>query len=177
MEGLSSGTHKHPTQCSREGCSPLPLQQRTAQTGAMGFPNAGCPVGLLARAGSAQITMQSDSPPAWLKEGIPWALWVHGVPGLYLAAAAVVVNDLSSDGVVHVVRSICGWQYEATQLYITMRAPFTVSCLQGWSFCEANEKGKNKCWRGAGWVGSAPSAFSWVPEMLTHLFIHSTHLY
>lgn len=57
---------------------------------------------LLGGAGSAQITMQSDSPPAWLKGSIPWALWVHGVPGLYLAAAGVVVNDLSSDGVVHV---------------------------------------------------------------------------
>lgn len=75
------------------------------------------------------------------------------------------------------VRSICGWQYEATQLYITMRAPFTVSRLQGWSFCEANEKGKNKCWRGGGGGGSVPSSVSWVPEMLTHLFIHSTHLY
>ena len=39
------------------------------------------------------------------------------------------------------MRSICGWQYEATQLYITMSAPFTVSRLQGWSFCEVNEKG------------------------------------
>lgn len=38
------------------------------------------------------------------------------------------------------VRSIWGWQCEATQLYITMRALFTVSRLQGWSFCGANEK-------------------------------------
>lgn len=41
------------------------------------------------------------------------------------------------------VRSIWGWQYEATQLYMTMRALFTVSRLQGWSFCEPNEKRKN----------------------------------
>lgn len=41
------------------------------------------------------------------------------------------------------VRSIWGWQYEATQLYITMRALFTVSRLQGWSFCEPNEERKN----------------------------------
>lgn len=39
------------------------------------------------------------------------------------------------------VRSICGWQCEATQLYITMSALFTVSRLQGWSFCKDNEKG------------------------------------
>lgn len=41
------------------------------------------------------------------------------------------------------VRSTWGWQYEATQLYMTMRALFTVSRLQGWSFCEPNEKRKN----------------------------------
>ena len=45
-------------------------------------------------------------------------------------------------------------------MYITMRAPFTVSRLQGWSFCEANEKGKNRCVGGVGGEGSVPSAFS-----------------
>lgn len=40
------------------------------------------------------------------------------------------------------VRSTCGWQCVATQLYITMRALFTVSRLQGWSFCKAQGKGK-----------------------------------
>lgn len=46
------------------------------------------------------------------------------------------------------VRSICGWQCEATQLYITMSAPFTVSRLQGWSFCKDSEK-EAEHWVGA----------------------------
>lgn len=44
------------------------------------------------------------------------------------------------------MRSICQWQCRATQLYITMRALFTVSRLQGWSFCKAPEKGKESWW-------------------------------
>lgn len=44
------------------------------------------------------------------------------------------------------VRSICGWQYVATQLYITMRALFTVSRLQGWSFCKVSERGRSTEW-------------------------------
>ena len=47
------------------------------------------------------------------------------------------------------MRSICQWQCRATQLYITMRALFTVSRLQGWSFCKAREKGKER------WLGDA----------------------
>ena len=48
-------------------------------------------------------------------------------------------------GLSMLVRSICGWQHEATWLYITMSMPFTVSHLHGWSFCEASEKGKRHC--------------------------------
>ena len=43
------------------------------------------------------------------------------------------------------VRSICGWQHEATQLYITMSVPFMVSHLHGWSFCEASRERKRHC--------------------------------
>lgn len=73
------------------------------------------------------------------------------------------------------MRSICGWQCEATQLYITMSAPFTVSRLQGWSFCEASEKGKKPLWPLG--RGSIPSGVSWAPEVLSHVFNHWAHLY
>ena len=62
-----------------------------------------------------------------------------------MAVAAAVVDILTVRGLSTWVRSICGWQHEATRLYITMSVPFTVSRLQGWSFCEASEKGKRHC--------------------------------
>lgn len=77
---------------------PRPPAAKIAQTGAMGLPNAGSHVGLLdvpmwamgcldpaPGFTTTQRGMQGDILPAWLKEGISWALTVGlcppGLPG------------------------------------------------------------------------------------------------
>lgn len=96
---MTSGDTCSPLPALGERAVPhLPLQQRIAQVGPVGFPRAGCQIRLLDVSiwvtgyldptpgfTTTQKMMQGHSPPAWHKEGIPrywmWACGILGSPG------------------------------------------------------------------------------------------------